>query len=74
MPSTPRPAMVMNQTTQTGPNTAPIRWVPRFCSQNNPMITPMVIGTTQRSSPGAATFSPSTAESTEIAGVITPSP
>ena len=33
-----------------------------------------MIGTTRLSSDGAATFSPSTAERTEIAGVIIPSP
>ena len=33
-----------------------------------------VIGTTRLASDGAATLRPSTAESTEIAGVITPSP
>jgi hypothetical protein len=34
----------------------------------------MLIGSTARASPGAATFSPSTALGTEMAGVITPSP
>ncbi len=33
-----------------------------------------MIGTTKWPMPGVATFSPSTADSTEIAGVITPSP
>ncbi len=34
----------------------------------------IVISTTNESSPGAATLRPSTADSTEIAGVIIPSP
>jgi len=38
--------MLRNQTTQTGPNTAPIRSVPWRCSQNSDTITPTVIGTT----------------------------
>ena len=35
---------------------------------------PTVIGTTRRSKPAVATFRPSIALSTEIAGVIVPSP
>ena len=41
---------------------------------NSTVMIMSVIGTTIDSSDGAATSSPSTAESTEIAGVIMPSP
>jgi hypothetical protein len=41
---------------------------------NSAVSTATVIGITSSSMLGAATFSPSTADSTEIAGVITPSP
>ena len=48
--------------------------VPCFCIENMITSTTRVIGITKRLRSGAATSSPSTADSTEIAGVITPSP
>jgi hypothetical protein len=74
MPHTPNDAMPRNQATQTGPNRAPMRAVPCRCSENSVPMTSRVNGTIQCASAGAATSRPSTAESTEIAGVITPSP
>ena len=58
----------------TGPNSAPIRLVPNRCATNSTVRIVTEIGTTRWESPGAATLSPSTADSTEMAGVITESP
>src|SRR6266480_4218088 len=69
-PSTP---IVANQTSITGPNTAPIRAVPRLCTRNKPIRITSVTGITHGASAGVAISSPSTAESTEIAGVRPPS-
>ena len=66
--------MKMNQATVTGPNTAPMPPVPRFCMANRITRMTQVIGTTNGEKALVATSSPSTAESTEIAGVMTPSP
>ena len=74
MCQTPRAARTTNQTAITGPNSRPTRSVPWRWNRNSAVSTTSVIGTTQVSRPGAATLRPSTAESTEIAGVITPSP
>ena len=57
-----------------GPNTRPTFSVPKRWAANTHSSTAMVIGSTNGLSPGAATSSPSTAPSTEMAGVITPSP
>ncbi len=48
--------------------------VPRLCTRNSPTRIAIVIGTTNGPKTGVATSSPSTALSTEIAGVIMPSP
>jgi hypothetical protein len=66
--------IAMNQHKVTGPNTAPIPPVPRFCTQNRAMRIAQVKGATTGVKAWVATSSPSTAESTEMAGVITPSP
>ena len=70
----PRSAMVTNHATMTGPNSRPTLAVPRFWRANRSSSSTAAIGTTQGASPGAAISRPSTAASTEIAGVITPSP
>jgi hypothetical protein len=70
----PSPASVPNQRSMTGPNTAPTLAVPRLWNRNRPIRMPIVIGTTYGSKKGVATPSPSTALSTEMAGVIMPSP
>ena len=66
--------MTTNQTTMTGPNTRPTLPVPRYCMANSATITATLIGRTKSFSSGAETSRPSTADSTEMAGVITPSP
>ena len=66
--------MVTNQTSITGPNRKPMRSVPRDWIKNRPTRMTMVIGTTYGSNRCVATLSPSTALSTEMAGVIMPSP
>ena len=71
---TPIAASARNHSTITGPNTFPTRSVPKRCAANSPASTTRAIGTTKRSSPGAATSSPSTAPITVMAGVMTPSP
>ncbi|MGY3025078.1 hypothetical protein ACVWXR_002913 [Pseudomonas lurida] len=51
-----------------------MRAVPCFCIKNNATRTITDSGTTQCSIPSKASCNPSTAESTEIAGVIMLSP
>jgi hypothetical protein len=48
--------------------------VPRFCTENSTSKMSRVTGMTARLKAGSITSSPSTADSTEMAGVITPSP
>ena len=66
--------MTRNHTAITGPNTRPTLPVPRYCMANSRTITTTQIGSTYSCNAGVETSSPSTADSTEIAGVITPSP
>ena len=58
----------------TGPNRRPTAPVPKRWIANSTVRIASAIGTTSESSDGDTTSSPSTAESTEIAGVIMPSP
>ncbi len=58
----------------TGPKRAPTAPVPKRWIAKRASRTTTVIGTTQSSRLGVATPRPSTAESTEMAGVIMPSP
>ena len=74
MCGTPSTASVTNQITITGPNSRPTRWVPQRWAPNSTARMAMPIGRTASASSGRATSSPSTAESTEIAGVIRESP
>ena len=66
--------MLMNQSMVIGPKRKPTLPVPRCWIENRPMRRATVMGTMAWSRPGAATFRPSTADSTEMAGVIMPSP
>ena len=66
--------MTTNHTTITGPKNRPTIAVPCRCTTNRPMMITAVIGTTSSASLGSTTFRPSTADSTEIAGVIMLSP
>ena len=70
----PSRAMQTNQVAVMGPKNLPMPAVPRFCTQNsrNRMIS--VSGITALVKCGEITSRPSTAESTEMAGVMTPSP
>ena len=71
---TPRAAIVTNQTNMIGPNALPTRSVPNRCAEKSTSNSTIVTGTMKRSSPGAMTITPSTAPSTEMAGVMIPSP
>ena len=66
--------MAMNQIAITGPKNAATLAVPWRWTANRASRIAMVIGRTKCSSCGAASLRPSTAERTEIAGVITESP
>ena len=66
--------MTRNQTRVIGPKRTEIRPVPLLCIQNRATRIATVIGMTQASKCGATSSMPSTAESTEIAGVIAASP
>ena len=66
--------MLRNQARVTGPKTAPTPAVPRRWKKNNPRMMTNAMGTTRCWSAGVAMLRPSTALSTEIAGVMIPSP
>ena len=66
--------MTVNQTSITGPNSRAIRSVPPRCTQNSAKTMSSVSGTTKRWNEGWIRVSPSTADRTEIAGVIIESP
>ena len=70
----PSAAIVLNQTTITGPKSLPISPVPRRWIAKSATRMAQVSGTTRCDSRGLTFASPSTALRTEIAGVITPSP
>ena len=74
MPLTPQAAIATNQTAITGPNMLPTAPVPNRCTRKRQTMIAAVIGTIRSLTDGAATFTPSTADSTEIAGVIMLSP
>ena len=57
-----------------GPNSSPTLAVPRDWMRNKPIRMAMAVGTTNGSNPGWTVVSPSTADRTEIAGVIMLSP
>ncbi len=69
-PSTP---IATNHTTITGPNRRPTLCVPRYWMANSATRMTNVAGTTKFAAAGL-NLMPSMAESTEIAGVMTPSP
>ena len=71
MPSTPS---TVNQTAMTGPNTRPTALVPSRWAMNRATMIATVAGMTRPDTDGAATLTPSTADSTEMAGVIMLSP
>ena len=70
----PTPPMVTNHSVITGPKNAATRAVPRDCTANNASRMITVSGTTYSRKCGAPTSKPSTAENTEMAGVMSASP
>ena len=74
MCSTPSDAMAISHSTMMGPKNLPMPCVPCFCTQNSRNSTNRVMGMTYSLKVGETTSRPSTADSTEMAGVITPSP
>ena len=74
MPRTPRTTSTRNHTTITGPNSLPIFSVPRLCMAKSPIRMTSVSGRMNGCSVEVSTPRPSTALSTDIAGVSMPSP
>ena len=72
--TTPSSAMTMNQTIMTGPNARPIFSVPKRCPPNKTRRMTTAIGMTKGLNVSVTTLTPSSALSTEMAGVMTPSP
>ena len=70
----PRTASTVNQTSITGPKSLPTVPVPLRWNEKTPMRITTAMGMTRSLMPGWATSRPSTADSTEIAGVMIPSP
>ena len=66
--------MATNQAIITGPKNRPTAAVPCRWTENSPTMITAVIGTMKSSKSGSMTLRPSTADSTEIAGVIMLSP
>lgn len=71
---TPSAPMATNQRNMIGPNTTPTLCVPKRWARKRAMRTTSEIGTTADASPGATSSKPSTALSTDIAGVMMLSP
>jgi hypothetical protein len=74
MAKAPATPMATNHTTMTGPKSLPTRSVPRDWMRNSAARIATEIGTMNRCAAWVETPIPSTAEMTEIAGVIMPSP
>ena len=74
MPRMPQAAITANQMAITGPNSRPTAPLPSRCSKKRRTRTVAVRGSTSADRDGAATCTPSIADSTEIAGVIMLSP
>ncbi len=64
----------MNQTTVIGPKKKATLAVPRDCAANSAIKMRMASGSTKSPNAGETSFKPSTAERTEMAGVMTASP
>ena len=74
---TPSAARIRNQAVVMGPNARAMLAVPRDWTRNRVMRMAAEIGSTRAPSSGltpGASLRPSTAPSTEMAGVMTPSP
>ena len=66
--------MTVNQSSITGPNARPMRSVPKRWLVNSATRITTATGITKGLNASVATFTPSSALNTEIAGVMTPSP
>ena len=74
MPSSPSAPIATNQNVMIGPNRRPMRAVPWGCRQNNAINTKTDSGNTYGANSGTGVLIPSSALSTDIAGVMAPSP
>jgi hypothetical protein len=74
MPFTPHAPIATNHRIITGPKNRPTVAVPCRCTANSATMITAVIGTIHSTNRGSTTLRPSTADSTEIAGVIMLSP
>ena len=70
----PNKPIEINQTSVIGPKNFPIVAVPCRCTTKSAVKIPRPIGISHLSNAGVAMLKPSIAESTEIAGVMIPSP
>jgi hypothetical protein len=70
----PSPAIATKKMRMTGPNIHPTAPVPNRWAANRPIRITSEIGTTRWPRLGETTFRPATAEVTDSAGVIMPSP
>ena len=66
--------MTTNQTSMMGPKARPILAVPKRCTENRAIRMATAAGITYGWKASVRTLTPSRALSTEIDGVITPSP
>ena len=69
----PSDAMTMNQSGMMGPKALEILSVPKRCTMKRIVTTAMANGTTKAPADGKLTVMPSPADSTDTAGVMTPS-
>jgi hypothetical protein len=74
IPVNPRAAITMNHSNMIGPNALPIFSVPNLCAANSATRIATAMGITKGFRAAVATLTPSSALSTEMAGVMTPSP
>ena len=74
MPDIPITAIATNQTSMMGPKKCPIAAVPLDWIANSASRIATAAGTTYGCKAGVAMLTPSSADSTEMAGVIAPSP
>ncbi len=72
--TTPITVKAANHTKMMGPKKRPILWLPWLCTANSATRIAMVSGSTRCLSAALSTAMPSTADSTEMAGVSMPSP
>ena len=65
---------MLNHSSMMGPNALPTIWVPKLCNKNKAAMMPITMYTMVSCvRPGYTALRPSTAEDTEMGGVITPS-